>query len=100
MGLEIDRYILRDVNNQFRAAYEKIADKDEKNKASGQAENTGAGGSLFAVGEVGTPDDIKDSLPEIENVPKPTTKKPSEATGTLIYGSLTVVPHTKYTLPC
>jgi preprotein translocase SecE subunit len=81
--LVIDRFVLRAENSGFEKKYKKV-------------ESTG--GSLFAVGQVATEDEIERARID-KDTPKPKLKDPAIASGKVVYRSMTLLPHTKYTLP-
>jgi preprotein translocase SecE subunit len=85
--VKVDRYDLRDFNEKLKQEYVKV---------------TKQGGAGFEAGDVVTESDLSDSrgaatLNDPEK--KPQSAAPDDVGGKVQYQSLTLLPHTKYTLP-
>jgi len=84
--LAVDRFTLRDFNQDFAKRYVKIKDQGDS--------------AVFEPGDVVTDRDLQESRKAQEGFEKkPETTAPDEVSGKVKYQSLTILPHTKYTLP-
>jgi preprotein translocase SecE subunit len=85
--LPVDRYELRDFNRDFTHNYKKVSKQ---------------GGSLFAPGDVAAETVLETEEKERirpQDLDKPQTTAPDEVGGKIDYQALTLLPHTKFTLP-
>jgi preprotein translocase SecE subunit len=84
--LAVDRFVLRDFNQDFTRKFVKVKDEGDS--------------SVFRPGDVVTEHDLEASRnSEAEFAKKPQTGTPDEVGGQSKYEQLTLLPHTKFTLP-
>jgi preprotein translocase SecE subunit len=84
--IPVDRFVLRDFNEDFKHKFVKVKDEGDS--------------SVFRPGDVVTERDLEASRKsEAEFAKKPQTGAPDEVGGQVKYEQLTLLPHTKSTLP-